>query len=146
MNVRYRVELSQIERTELRVVIIPVPPSREGYTQEITWIIRLGFGAMLRRESSIWFRRHHGRTYVVQRNDDLSVEIMNSDVLTDRRNCERIIIRNGCEDERTFLSGSGFSEYVCMLRSARVETVEAIGQEGGAFTFDSPRLVIVARK
>lgn len=95
--------------------------------------------AVLRHQSPI--------CYVVQRNDDLRIDIMNNDVLTDRRNCERIIVRNG-RVRRTHLSFRqyGFSDYVRMLRSAGFETVEAYGQEGGPFTFDSPRLVVVARK
>ncbi|WP_192178625.1 class I SAM-dependent methyltransferase [Mesorhizobium amorphae] len=95
--------------------------------------------AVLRHKSPI--------CYVVQRDDDLRIDIMNNDVLTDRRNCERIIVRNGCV-RRTHLSFRqyGFSEYVRMLRSAGFETVESYGQEGGAFTSDSPRLVVVAYK
>lgn len=95
--------------------------------------------AVLRHKSPI--------SYVWQRNDDLRIDIMNNDVLTDRRNCERIIVRDGCV-RRTHLSFRqyGFSDYVRMLRSAGFVTVEAYGQEGGAFTTDSPRLVVVARK
>ncbi|WGR96245.1 class I SAM-dependent methyltransferase [Bradyrhizobium sp. ISRA435] len=93
----------------------------------------------LRRETPIYF--------VVQRNDDLRVDILNNDVLTDRRNLERIVVRNGCV-RRTHLSFRlyGFSEYVRMLRSAGFDSVEAYGQEGAAFTSDSRRLVVVARK
>lgn len=95
--------------------------------------------ALLRRESPI--------CYVWQRNDDLRIDIMSNDVLTDRRNCERIIVREGCV-RRTHLSFRqyGFSEYVRMLRSAGFETVDAYGKEGGAFTSDSQRLLVVARK
>lgn len=95
--------------------------------------------ALLRRESPI--------CYVWQYNDDLRIDIMSNDVLADRRNCERIIVRNG-NVRRTQLSFRqyGFSEYVRMLRSAGFDTVEAFGQEGGAFTSDSRRLVVVARK
>ncbi|RWM24712.1 class I SAM-dependent methyltransferase [Mesorhizobium sp.] len=84
---------------------------------------------------------------LVQRNDDLRIDIMNNDTLSDRRTCERIVVRNGCV-RRAHLSFRlyGFSEYVRMLRSAGFETVEAYGQEGGAFTSDSPRLVVVAYK
>ncbi|MGY8669125.1 class I SAM-dependent methyltransferase [Bradyrhizobium sp. UFLA05-109] len=95
--------------------------------------------ALVRRESPM--------CYVWQRDDDLRIDIMNHDVLTDRRNCERIIVRNGCV-RRTHLSFRqyGFSEYVRMLRSAGFETVEAYGQEGEAVTSDSRRLVVLARK
>ncbi|MGX9181944.1 class I SAM-dependent methyltransferase [Mesorhizobium sp. BHbdii] len=92
--------------------------------------------------------RDKSPTYeIVQRNNDLRVDIMNNDALTDRRNCERIIVRNGCV-RRTRLSFRqyGFSEYVRMLRSAGFEAVEAYGQEGGAFTPYGPRLVVVAYK
>ncbi|BCH27005.1 class I SAM-dependent methyltransferase [Mesorhizobium sp. L-8-3] len=94
--------------------------------------------AFLRRESPI---------YVVQRNDDLRIDIMSNDVLSDRRNLERIIVRDGCV-RRTQLSFRqyGFSDYVRMLRSAGFETVEAYGQEGGAFTTSSENLVVIACK
>ncbi|MBW5440854.1 class I SAM-dependent methyltransferase [Bradyrhizobium canariense] len=85
--------------------------------------------------------------YVTQRNDDLRIDIMSNDVLTDRRICERIIVRNGCVRRAHLSYGQyGFSQYVRMLRSAGLETIDAYGQEGGAFTSDSPRLLVVARK
>ncbi|RUV02473.1 class I SAM-dependent methyltransferase [Mesorhizobium sp. M1A.F.Ca.IN.020.03.2.1] len=85
--------------------------------------------------------------YVVQRNDDIRIDIYSNDVLSDRVNLERIIVRNGCV-RRTHLSYRqyGFSEYARILRGAGFETVEAYAPEGGAFTSDSARLVVVARK
>ncbi|MER9001911.1 class I SAM-dependent methyltransferase [Mesorhizobium australicum] len=84
---------------------------------------------------------------IVQRNDDLRIDIISNDALTDRRNFERIVVRNGCV-RRTCLSirHYGFLEYVRMLRSAGFETVEAYGQEGGEFTSYGPRLVVIANK
>ncbi|QKD19586.1 class I SAM-dependent methyltransferase [Mesorhizobium sp. NZP2077] len=84
---------------------------------------------------------------VVQRNDDVRIDIFSNDVLRDRENLERIIVRDG-RVRRTHLSYKqyGFSEYVRMLQSAGFETVEAYGQEGGAFTSDSSRLMVVAYK
>lgn len=84
---------------------------------------------------------------VAQRNDDVRIDIFSIDVLDDRENLERIIVRAG-RVRRTHLSYRqyGFSEYVRMLRSAGFETVEAYGEEGGAFTCDSSRLVVVAHK
>ncbi|MER8474075.1 class I SAM-dependent methyltransferase [Mesorhizobium sp. M1328] len=84
---------------------------------------------------------------VAQRNDDVRIDIFSNDVISDRENLERIIVRDG-RVRRTHLSYRqyGFSEYVRMLRSAGFETVEAYGKEGGAFTSDSPRLVVVAQK
>ncbi|WP_166488019.1 MULTISPECIES: class I SAM-dependent methyltransferase [Mesorhizobium] len=84
---------------------------------------------------------------VAQRNDDLRIDIYSNDVLSDRENLERIIVRDG-RVRRTHLSYRqyGFSEYVRMLRSAGFETVEAYGEEGEGFTSDSSRLVVVAHK
>ncbi|MEI9425948.1 class I SAM-dependent methyltransferase [Mesorhizobium sp. Cs1299R1N1] len=84
---------------------------------------------------------------VVQCNDDLRIDVINYDALTDRRNSERIVVRNGCV-RRTHLSVRhyGFSEYLRMLRCAGFETVEAFGQEGGEFTSYGPRLIVVAYK
>ncbi|MER9408331.1 class I SAM-dependent methyltransferase [Mesorhizobium caraganae] len=84
---------------------------------------------------------------VVKRNDDVRIDIFSNDVLSDRENLERIIVRDG-RVRRTHLSYRlyGFSEYVRMLRSAGFETVAAFGKEGGAFTSDSSRLVVVAHK
>lgn len=84
---------------------------------------------------------------IVQRDNDFRIDILNNDALTDRRNCERTIIRNGCV-RRTRLSFRqyGFSEYVRMLRSAGFNAVEAHGKEGGEFTPYGPRLVVVAYK
>lgn len=85
--------------------------------------------------------------YVAQRDDDVRIDIFSTDVLSDRSNLERIIVRDGCV-RRTHLSYRqyGFSEYVRMLRSAGFVTVEAHGEEGGVFTSDSSRLVVVASK
>ncbi|MER9599509.1 methyltransferase domain-containing protein [Mesorhizobium sp. M0244] len=84
---------------------------------------------------------------VAQRNDDVRIDIFSNDVLSDRENLERIIVRDG-RVRRTHLSYKqyGFSEYVRMLRSAGFETVEAYGKEGEPFTADSSRLVVVAHK
>ncbi|RWI99673.1 class I SAM-dependent methyltransferase [Mesorhizobium sp.] len=84
---------------------------------------------------------------VAQRSDNVRIDIFSNDVLSDRENLERIIVRDGLV-RRTHLSYRlyGFSEYVRMLRSAGFETVEAFGKEGGAFTSDSSRLVVVAHK
>ncbi|MER9476998.1 class I SAM-dependent methyltransferase [Mesorhizobium sp. M0520] len=93
------------------------------------------------------FLRQKSPIYVVQRNDDLRIDIMSNDVLSDRRNAERIIVRDGCV-RRTHLSFRqyGFSDFVRMLRSVGFETVEAYGQEGGTFTSDSSSLMVVAHK
>lgn len=85
--------------------------------------------------------------YVAQRNDDLRIDMMSTEVLTGRRHCDRLIVRNGCV-RRTHLYFRlyGFAECARMLRSAGFESVDAYGEEGAAFTSDGPRLVIVARK
>ncbi|MER9858486.1 MULTISPECIES: class I SAM-dependent methyltransferase [unclassified Mesorhizobium] len=84
---------------------------------------------------------------IVQRGNDLRIDIINNDALTDRRNCERIVVRGGCVRRmRLSVRQYGFSEYIRMLRSAGFESVEAYGQEGGEFTSYGPRLVVVAYK
>ncbi|WP_432284861.1 class I SAM-dependent methyltransferase [Aminobacter sp. BA135] len=85
--------------------------------------------------------------YITQHKNDARIDIFSNDVLSERSNLERIIVRDGCV-RRTHLSYRqyGFSDYVRMLRSAGFETVEAYGEEGGAFTSDSSRLVVVAYK
>ncbi|MCK1499359.1 class I SAM-dependent methyltransferase [Bradyrhizobium sp. 188] len=84
---------------------------------------------------------------VTRRGGDLRIDVMSNDVLTDRRICERIVVRNGCVRRTHNSFGQyGFSEYVRMLRSAGFETVDAYGPEGEAFTSSSLRLVVVARK
>lgn len=85
--------------------------------------------------------------YVAQRNDDLRIDMVSTEVLTGRRHCDRLIVRNGCV-RRTHLYYRlyGFAEYARMLRSAGFESVDAYGEEGAAFTSDGPRLVIVAHK
>ncbi|WP_179298305.1 class I SAM-dependent methyltransferase [Mesorhizobium carmichaelinearum] len=93
------------------------------------------------------FLRHKSPFYVIQRNDDLRIDIVSDDVINDRRNIERIFVRDGCV-RRTHLSFRqyGFSEFVRMLLSAGFKTVEAFGQEGGPFTSDSSSLVVLACK
>ncbi|MGY2933037.1 SAM-dependent methyltransferase [Bradyrhizobium sp. GM6.1] len=87
------------------------------------------------------------RYWLVQRNDDLRIDVWRSDVLTDRRYCERIVVREGSVKRMRFsFRQYGFSEYVRMLKNAGFQTVEAFGQDGAAFTSEGPRLVVVARK
>lgn len=109
--------------------------------------LRKGGRILIEYSNRLAFLRYKSPIYVVQREDDLRIDIMSNDVLSDRRNIERIIVRNGCV-RRTHLSFRqyGFSEFVRMLRSAGFETVEAYGDEGGAFTSDSSSLVVVAYK
>ncbi|MER9191513.1 class I SAM-dependent methyltransferase [Mesorhizobium australicum] len=92
--------------------------------------------------------REKSPTYeIVQRDNDLRIDITRNDALTDRRSCERIVVRDGCVRRmRLSFRQYGFSEYVRMLRNAGFEAVEAYGQEGGEFTSYSPHLVVVAHK
>ncbi|WP_210235287.1 hypothetical protein, partial [Mesorhizobium sp. M00.F.Ca.ET.217.01.1.1] len=112
-------------------------PSNPGF-EEIDLQVRGRF-ALLRDKSP---------TYeFVQHNGDIRIDIISYDALTDRRNSERIVVRNGCVRRTRFsVRHYGFSEYVRMLRGAGFEAVEAYGQEGGEFTPYGPHLVVVAYK
>ncbi|WP_439360467.1 class I SAM-dependent methyltransferase [Bradyrhizobium sp. DASA03007] len=84
---------------------------------------------------------------LVQRNDDLRVDIWKNDALTGRRHCEKILVRNGSVTRTRFSYRQyGFFEYVRMLRNLGFHAVEAFGEEGGAFTPDGQRLLVLARK
>ncbi|PBB51824.1 MULTISPECIES: class I SAM-dependent methyltransferase [Mesorhizobium] len=119
----------------------------ERVLREAASSLRKGGRLLIDSANRFAFLRHKSPIYVVQRNDDLRIDIMSNDVIGDRRNLERIIVRNGCV-RRTQLSFRqyGFSDYVRMLRGAGFETVEAYGQEGGAFTTSSEHLVVIAYK
>ncbi|PTE06404.1 class I SAM-dependent methyltransferase [Mesorhizobium helmanticense] len=120
----------------------------ERVLREAASSLRKGGRLLIDHPNRLDFLRHKSPIcYVAQRNDDVRIDIFSNDVLSDRSNLDRIIVRDGCV-RRTNLSFRqyGFSEYVRMLRSAGFETVEAYGQEGGAFTYDSSRLVVVAYK
>ncbi|MER9026444.1 class I SAM-dependent methyltransferase [Mesorhizobium sp. M0815] len=120
----------------------------ERVLHEAASSLRKGGRLLIDQNNRFVLQRDNSPTYhVVQRNDDIRVDITNHDALTDRGNCERIVVRDGCV-RRTRLSirHYGFSEYVRMLRSAGFETVEAYGQEGQEFTSCGPRLVVVAYK
>ncbi|WP_353642606.1 methyltransferase domain-containing protein [Mesorhizobium sp. WSM2239] len=119
----------------------------ETVLRESASSLRTGGRLLIDHSNRFDFLRHKSPIYIVRRNDDLRIDIMSNDVLSDRRNLERIIVRDGSV-RRTHLSFRqyGFSDYVRMLRSAGFETVDAYGQEGGTFTSDSPQLVVVARK
>ncbi|MER9076527.1 class I SAM-dependent methyltransferase [Mesorhizobium sp. M0904] len=119
----------------------------EGVLREAASSLRKGGRLLIHHPNHFAYLRQKSPVYVVQRNDDLRIDIMSDDVLSDRRNLERIIVRDGCV-RRTHLSFRqyGFSEYVRMLRSAGFETVDAFGDEGGEFTSESSYLVVVAHK
>ncbi|MER9281138.1 class I SAM-dependent methyltransferase [Mesorhizobium sp. M0522] len=144
-------------------------PWRDQFDAAFLWYTTFGYfddadNERVLREAASSLRKggrllidHHNRVlalrhklpicYVAQRNDDVKIDIVSNDVLSDRSHIERIIVRDGCV-RRTHLSFRqyGFSEFVRMLRSAGFETVEAYGEEGGAFTSDSSRLMVVAHK
>ncbi|MES0151781.1 class I SAM-dependent methyltransferase [Mesorhizobium sp. M0012] len=119
----------------------------EKVLREAAFSLGKGGRLLIGHANRFAFLRYKSPIYVVQRNDDLRIDIMSNDVLNDRRNLERIIVRDGCV-RRTHLSFRqyGFSEFVRMLRSAGFETVEAYGEEAEALTSDSSQLVVVARK
>ncbi|MGX9121045.1 class I SAM-dependent methyltransferase [Mesorhizobium sp. BHbsci] len=120
----------------------------ERVLHEAASSLRKGGRLLIDQLNRFAFLRDKSPTYeVVQHNDDLRIDITNYDALNDRRNTERMVVRNGCV-RRTRLSVRhyGFSEYVRMLRSAGFETIEAYGLEGGEFTPYGPRLVVVANK
>ncbi|MER9319074.1 class I SAM-dependent methyltransferase [Mesorhizobium sp. M0659] len=85
--------------------------------------------------------------HVARRDDDMRIDLFTYDVLSDRSNLERIVVRDGCV-RRAHLSFRqyGVSEYTRMLKRAGFETIEAYGQEAEAFTSASSRLVVVANK
>ncbi|MES0070585.1 class I SAM-dependent methyltransferase [Mesorhizobium sp. M0074] len=120
----------------------------EGVLREAASSLRKGGCLLIDNHNRIQSLRHKFPICdVARRNDDLRIDIYSNDVLSDRQNLERIIIRDG-HVRRTHLSYRqyGFSEYVRMLRSAGFKSVEAYSEEGEAFTCDSSRLVIVAHK
>ncbi|BAB52552.1 class I SAM-dependent methyltransferase [Mesorhizobium japonicum] len=120
----------------------------ERVLREAASSLRKGGRLLIDHPNRIDFLRHKSPVcYVTQRNNDVRIDMFSNDVLSDRSNLERLIVRDGCV-RRTHLSFRqyGVSEYVRMLRSAGFETVEAYGQEGEAFTSDSSRLVVVACK
>ncbi|MDX8462467.1 class I SAM-dependent methyltransferase [Mesorhizobium humile] len=120
----------------------------ERVLREAASSLRKGGCLLIDNHSRIVSLRHKFPICDVARlNDDLRIDIYSNDVLSDRENLERIIIRDG-HIRRTHLSYRqyGFSEYVRMLRSAGFKSVEAYGKEGEAFTSDSSRLLVVAYK
>ncbi|MER9420694.1 class I SAM-dependent methyltransferase [Mesorhizobium sp. M0306] len=110
--------------------------------------LRKGGRLLIDQHNRFAMIRDRARTCdVLQCGDDLRIDILDYDALTDRRNVERVIVRNGnVRRTRISIRHYGFSEYVRMLRSAGFETVDAYGQEGTQFTSYGPRLVIVAHK
>ncbi|MER9153494.1 class I SAM-dependent methyltransferase [Mesorhizobium opportunistum] len=144
-------------------------PWRDRFDAAFLWYTTFGYfddadNETVLREAASSLRKggrllidHHNRVLLLrhklpicnvwQRNDDVRIDILSNDVLSDRSHIERIIVRDGSV-RRTHLSFRqyGLSEYTRMLRSAGFETVEAYGEEGRAFTSDSSRLMVVAYK
>lgn len=119
----------------------------EKVLREAASSLRKGGRLLIDHANRFDFLRHRSPFYLWQYNDDLRLDIVSNDALHDRRNIERIFVRDGCV-RRTHLSFRqyGFPEFVRMLRSAGFVTVEAYGPEGGTFTSDSSSLVVVAYK
>ncbi|WP_287231099.1 class I SAM-dependent methyltransferase [Mesorhizobium sp.] len=120
----------------------------ERVLHEAAASLRKGGRLLIDQINRFHLLREQSPTYdIVQRDNDLRIDIINNDALTDRRNNERIVIRGGCV-RRMHLSirQYGFSECSRMLRSAGFDSVEAYGQEGEEFTSYGPRLVVVAYK
>ncbi|MER9490083.1 class I SAM-dependent methyltransferase [Mesorhizobium sp. M0563] len=94
-----------------------------------------------------WLRDKSPTCEIVQRDDNLRIDIMKTDALTDRINWKRIVVRDGCVRRMRFsFRQYGFPEYDRMLRNVGFDAVEAYGQDGGAFTPYGPRIVVVAHK
>ncbi|ESY89482.1 class I SAM-dependent methyltransferase [Mesorhizobium sp. LNHC229A00] len=120
----------------------------ERVLHEAAASLRKGGRLLIDLMNRFYLLREQSPTYdIVQRDNDLRIDIVNNDALTDRRNCDRIVVRGGCVRRmRISIRQYGFSECVRMLRSAGFDSVEAYGQEGGEFTSYGPRLVVVAYK
>ncbi|MFD2052029.1 class I SAM-dependent methyltransferase [Mesorhizobium calcicola] len=120
----------------------------ERVLREAASSLRKGGRLLIDHANRYYFLRHKSpMCYVTRRNDNVRIDIYSDDVLSDRSNIERIVVRDGCV-RRTYLSFRqyGFSDYVRMLQTAGFKNVECYGQEGGAFTSDSSRLIVVACK
>ncbi|MER8628037.1 class I SAM-dependent methyltransferase [Mesorhizobium sp. M1143] len=119
----------------------------ERVLQEAASSLRKGGRLLIDHANRFEFLRYTSPIYVVQRDDDLSIDLVSNDVLSDRRNIERIFVRDG-RVRRTNLSFRqyGFSDFVRMLNGVGFSIVEAYGQEGGTFTSGSSSLVVVASK
>ena len=84
---------------------------------------------------------------VVQRGDDLMVDIVNYDVLTDRSRVERIIVRDGKVRRTRFaVRLYSFSELEKLALAAGFRAARAFDQVGGPLTLTSGRMIFVARK
>ena len=84
---------------------------------------------------------------VVQRGDDLMVDLVDYDVLAERATTERITVRNGHVRRTNYsIRLYGFAELARLLRAAGFQAVEGFGRDGVPLTTHSRRLLTLATK
>ena len=85
--------------------------------------------------------------YVVQRGDDLMVDLVNYDVLGDRTRTERVMLRDGRVHRTAFsIRLYGFAELARLLQAVGFREIDGFGRDGEPLTLYSRRLLTRACK
>jgi SAM-dependent methyltransferase len=87
------------------------------------------------------------RSFVIERGDDLMIDLVNYDQWTDRTHTERITVRDGRVRRAVFsVRLYGLAEFARLLRAAGFRMTQAFGRNGEPLTLDSRRVIVVAEK
>jgi SAM-dependent methyltransferase len=86
-------------------------------------------------------------SHVIQRGDDLMIDLVDYDPMTDRAQTERVIVRDGrVKRVRFSVRLYGLGELATLLRSVGFGSVQPFGPDGKPFTLYGRRLGVVAKK
>lgn len=87
------------------------------------------------------------QNFVVQRNDDLMIDHVDYDALSERSKTERVVMRDG-QVRRTQFSVRlyGFAELKHLLHAAGFQSVQGFGRDGEPLTTYNHRLITLATK
>lgn len=92
-------------------------------------------------------RRGFPMNHVTRRGDDLLIDMVDYNPLTDRTITERVVVRDG--RVRSFkmpVRFYSFAELSTLLKNIGFQTVEAFGQDGEPYTLYATRLIVIAGK
>jgi hypothetical protein len=86
-------------------------------------------------------------SHIVQRGDDLLIDLVDYDALAERSVTERLTVRGGTMRRAHYsVRLYGFAELARLLRMAGFRSVEGFGRDGAPLTTYDRRLLAVARK
>jgi SAM-dependent methyltransferase len=114
--------------------------------REAAKALKPGGRLLIEQQNRVWLlRQGFPANFVTPRGDDVMIDRVDYDGLTDRVITERIMVRNGRVNRaKYFVRLYSPAEFTSLLRAAGFRSVEILGEDGEPFTLYGRRIIALA--